>query len=271
MEREAKIHCLLWQYFLLSSLSFLTLYRQFHWAPWGDPRNLMAQVYCYYFLVVGQSSYSQCTLIVCLKLSVIFPFFHRLKKAHRRTNVTRKTARPECLENPDKSMRCSLALSVLIFERKFFHTCASVHFWTEPPIGSDRSRKWLWLALRPKPKQPSLAAVNLCSTVCPVVWGDLLDTSFCLQWNSSNIGVFVRVCSLLAKVCTAFQNGLLFHYKNPASSPDGPPPCTSHKRTNRTGATGAPRRALLTADGFKNLTSMLEPKKPFWLHKGKFW
>ena len=37
------------------------------------------------------------------------------------------------------------------------------------------------------------------------------------------------------------------------------------------GAPGAPRRALSTADGFQNLTSMLEPleRNVLWLHRGK--
>ena len=39
---------------------------------------------------------------------------------------------------------------------------------------------------------------------------------------------------------------------------------------NQTGATGVPRRTLLTADGFQNLTSILEPKKKScWLHREK--
>ena len=52
-----------------------------------------------------------------------------------------------------------------------------------------------------------------------------------------------------------------FHCKDPASSADGPPPCTSRTRRNQTGASGVrtSRRTLLTADGFQNLTSMLEP------------
>ena len=52
-----------------------------------------------------------------------------------------------------------------------------------------------------------------------------------------------------------------FHCKDPASSADGPPPCPLHTRMNQpeTGASGVPRRTLLTADGFQNLTSILEP------------
>ena len=76
--------------------------------------------------------------------------------------------------------------SVLIFERKFSILVAL--FISEQSRPSARRGRENCCACLSVQSPSDEASLNLCSTVCLVVWGALLDTSFlCLHWTSSKL------------------------------------------------------------------------------------